>query len=194
MSPLAAYYSGTRGTGKFSLLSAYDPAFRWGHRGDDSFKSDYFQVNDSSDLIHFYLRSMTNSPNNRLSRDIPLRDATRTGATYKVVTRRGKTTACVNGSEFTTEFRRDGNYKGLVGIQASNQYFRCKRFTIKAPIQKLYITTTDVFSVDTIVYRADMENNHPSGSKIVKIAAINTGDGNHQDLAFAYRGQANPGQ
>lgn len=194
MSPLSAYYSGTRGTGKYSILTSYDPSFRWGHRGDDSFKADYFQIDDANDRISVNIRAMSNYNNNRLSRETAFRDETRTAAKYVVDTRKGRTILYVNGVEFSTDFRRDGNYKGLVGIQASNQYFRCKSLVIKVPTQKLYITTTDSFSVNDVVYYAGIENNHPAGSKIVKIAAINTGNGTHRDLAFAYRGQTNPGQ
>lgn len=193
MSPLSAYYTGTRGTGKYSILTTYDPAFRWGHKGDDATKTDYFQINDGSDYIHFYQRNVTQYPNNRLSRNTNLRDQTRTACTYRVVNRKGKSFAYVNGTELTTEIRRDGAYRGLVGIQASNQYFRCKSLKLKIPTQKLYVTTTNSITVGKTVYNSGTEHHHPAGSKVVKISSINTGTGNHQDFAFAYNGQRGNG-
>lgn len=189
MSPLDSYTSGTRGTGRYGILTSYDPSFRWGHRGDDSFKSDYFQVYDAGDWIGFWIRTMSNYGNNRLSRDIPLRDATRIGCTYKVDTRKGRTTTYINGTEFSVDHRRDGNYRGLVGLVSSNDRFRCKRLTIKVPTQKLYITTSNSISVDSIAFLTGMEIAHNAGRKVVKLSSHNTGDGSHADLAFAYRGQ-----
>ena len=196
MSPLSAYDSGTRGTSDYGILTSYDPSFRWGHRGYDSFKTDYFRIDDAEDDIAFYIRSASNYTNNKLSRNGgSLQTQTRLPATYVVDNRKGFTQVYVNGDLLTKEFRRDGSYKGLPGIYTdANTNMRCKSLTIKAPIQKVYLTTTDSFTVGHIVYRSGAEHNHPSGSRVVKLASTNTGSGSHVDLAFAYRGQRGNGE
>ena len=194
MSPLDGYSSGTRGTGRYGILTSYDPAFRWGHRGDDSFKSDYFQVHDAGDAITFLLRSASNYPNNRLSRNTQLRNELRTAALFRVDTRKARTQTSINGVEFSTDYRRDGNYKGLVGLVNSNDRMRCSRLTIKIPTQKIRITTANNITTSSIVYRTGSEILHPIGRKVVKLASVNTGNGSHQDLAFAYNGQNGNGR
>jgi hypothetical protein len=190
MSPLSGYSTGTRGTAAFGLCAAYDPAFRFGHRGYDSFKTDYLTIDDSGQDFLYYIRSMSNYPNNRPDRVTSVLNATRTAASYKVVSRKAKTTVYFNGDVFTEEFRRDGHYKGLVGLYANgNTNFRCRRLTIKAATQKIYITTSNSIAADSKVYQSGADHQHPVGSKVVKIASINTGNGSHVDLAFAYRGQ-----
>ena len=195
MSPLSAYTSGTRGTAAFGLCAAYDPSFRWGHRGYESFKSDYLAIDDAGQDFIYYIRSVSNYNNNRPDRVTAVLNATRTAATYKVISRKGTTKVLFNGEEFTEEFRRDGHYKGLVGVYTNgNTSFRCKSLSIKLATQKLYVTTGNSISVDSTVYRTGIEHNHPSGSKIVKIASINTGGGSHKDLGFAFRGQYGNGE
>jgi hypothetical protein len=195
MSPLSAYTSGTLGNSAFGILTAYDPAFRWGHRGFDGFKSDYFVIDDVNQDMYFVIRSMSSYPNNRPDRVAGVLSAIRQPATYKVDSRKHRTTCYFNGNEFTTEHRRDGHFKGLVGIfNNTSTNFRCRRLTIKVPTQKLYITTTDsITTASGPVYQSGIDHTHPSGSRVVKIASINTGTGNHQDLAFAYRGQSGSG-
>lgn len=194
MSPLDGYTSGTRGTGKYGIQTTYDPSFRWGHRGDDVAKTDYFQVNDASDYLGVWLRNMGNYTNNRLSRDTALLNATRIGCTYKIDTRKGRTITYINGSEFSTDYRRDGNWKGTVGLVSNNDRMRCKRLTIKIPTQKLYITTNDPIPDNVNIYLTGIEIPHAAGRKVVKISSHNTGNGNHTDLAFAYRGQNGNGE
>ena len=190
MSPLSAYSSGTRGTAAFGVCTSYDPAFRWGHRGYDTFKSDYFIIDDANQDLYFAIRSMSNYANNRPDRDTATLNLIRGAAKYRVDNRKAKSTVYINDQEFTTEFRRDGAFKGLVGIFSNgNTNFRCKKLTIKIPTQKLYITTSDSFTVGHIAYESGFDHTHPIGSKIVKIASINAGDSSHVDLAFAYRGQ-----
>jgi len=195
MSPLSGYTSGTRGTSAFGLCAAYDPAYRWGHRGYDSFKSDYLIIDDAGQDFYYAIKSMSNYPNNRPDRVTAVLNATRTAATYKVVSRKAKTVVYFNGEEFTTEFRRDGHYKGLVGIYTNNNTnFRCKSFKIKQATQKLYLTTNDSFTTGDTVWTTGTRNSHVSGSRLLKIASINTGEGNHKDLAFAYSGQYGNGE
>jgi hypothetical protein len=195
MSPLSAYSSGTRGTAAFGLCTSYDPAYRWGHRGYDSIKSDYFIIDDVNQDLYFAIRSMTNYNNNRSDRDVDTLNLTRGAAKYRIDNRKAKSTVYINDQEFTTEFRRDGAFKGLVGIFSNaNTNFRCKNLTIKVPTQKLYITTTDSFTVGHTVHESGFNHAHLAGSKIVKIAAINSGDSSHVDLAFAYRGQQFAGE
>ena len=191
MSPLSAYDSGTRGTTAYGILTAYDPAFRWGHRAYDGGKTDYFIIDDANQDFYFHIRNMTNYPNNRMDRLAAVQTATRLPATYRVDSRKHRTTCYFNGDEFTTEHRRDGHFKGLVGIYTNtNTNFRCRRLTIKVPTQRLYITTTDNITTGSgPVYQSGIDHSHPAGSRVVKIASINTGTGNHRDLAFAYRGQ-----
>lgn len=189
MSPLDGYTSGTRGAAAFGLLSSYDPAFRWGHRGYETFKSDYLIIDDGNQDFYFAIRSMTNYGNNRADRVTAILNATRTAATYKVDTRKYLTTVYFNGEEFTQEFRRDGNFKGLVGLFTNgNSQFRCKRMTIWIPTQKIYITTNDSIPSSGNIHRTGAEKKHFTGDRIVKISSTNTGDGSHKDLAFAYRG------
>ena len=195
MSPLSGYSTGTRGTAAFGLCAAYDPSFRGGHRGYDSFKSDYLSIDDVNQDFTYYIRSMSNYNNNRQDRVTAVLNATRTAASYKVVSRRAKTVVYFNGEEFTEEFRRDGHYQGLVGLYSNgNTNFRCRRLTIKAATQKLYITTADSIAVDSKVYQSGADHHHPIGSKVVKLASINTGNGSHADLAFAFRGQRGNGE
>lgn len=190
MSPLDGYSTGTRGTAAFGLCAAYDPSFRWGHRSYDSFKTDYLTIDDAGQDFLYYIRSMSNYNNNRPDRVTAVLNATRTAATYKVISRKAKTQVFFNGEEFTEEFRRDGHFKGLVGVYTNgNSQFRCKRFTIKYPTQRLYITTGDSISTGVRVFQTGTEINHYAGDTVVKIATVNTGNGNHRDLAFAYRGQ-----
>lgn len=195
MSPLSAYTSGTLGNTGFGILTAYDPAYRWGHIGYNTFKSDYFIIDDLNQDMYFGIRSMTNYGNNRPDRVAGVIAAIRQPATYKVDSRKHRTICYFNGDEFTTEHRRDGHFKGLVGIfNNTGTNFRCRRLTIKVPTQKLYITTTDSITTSSgLVYQSGIDHTHPAGSRVVKIAAINTGTGNHQDLAFAYRGQTGSG-
>lgn len=195
MSPLDGYSTGTRGTNDFGILTSYDPAFRWGHRGFDSFKSDYFNVDEAGDRIYFAIRAMSNYLNNRLSRDTTLRDTLRVPAVYEINNSKNKTRVTINGNLLTEEFRFDGAFKGLVGLfHDSNTSFRCARFIIKAPTQLITITTANSISADTMIYRTGAECTHSIGDKIVKIASTNTGGGNHADLAFAYRGQRGNGE
>lgn len=194
MSPLANYDSGSRSGGRYGIQTSYDPAYRWGHRSDDSFKSDYFQIYDDGDWIGFWIRSVSNYGNNRLSRNTDLRNQTRMGCNYKVETRKGRTITYVNGTEFSTDNRRDGNYRGCVGLVFSNSNAKCRRLKISIPVQKIYITTNDSFSNDSIVYRTGTEIFHPAGRRVVKTASINMGTGNLSDLAFAYRGQNGNGE
>ena len=157
MSPLASYYTGSRGTGGYGILSSYDPAFRWGHRGYDSFKSDYFIIDDANDVVTFNVRSVSNYQNNRLSRNTALRTKTRGPVKYRLDNRKYKSKTYIDDLEFSDDFRRDGNYKGLVGIFSNgNTNFVCKRLTIKLPLLKLYLTTTDNFSVNDVVYRLSL--------------------------------------
>ena len=195
LSPLAGWDSGTRGTTDYGILTSYDPSFRQGSRSFDSFKTDILRIDDASDLISFYIRSMSNYPTNRLSRDTSIRDQTRVGSVYEVDTREAFTTVKINGLELTKEFRRDGNFKGLVGIYTdANTSMRCRRLIIKIPTQILTITTTNPIAVDSMVYRTGTENLHTAGRTVLKIASINTGEGSHTDLAFAYRGQYGNGE
>ena len=195
MSPLDGYYTGTRGTADYGILTSYDPAFRQGSRSFDSFKTDIFRIDDGADAIAFYIRTASNYPNNRLSRDNDLRTLTRGPVSYKVDNRKSFTKCYINNVEFTNELRRDGAFKGLVGIFSdAASSMRCKSMKIKAPTQKLYITTTANFTVGHVAYRSDTEHNHPVGSRIVKISSSNTGGGSHADLAFAYRGQRGNGE
>lgn len=196
MSPLSAYDVGTRGAAAYGILTAYDPSFRWGHRGFDGFKSDYFVVDDANQDFYFNLRSMTNYPNNRPDRLTRVQDAIRLPARYTVDSRKHRTTCYFNGEEFTTEHRREGHFKGLVGIfNNGNTNFRCNRLIIKVPTQKLYITTTDNITTGSgPVYESGLDHTHPANSRVVKIASINTGTGNHADLAFAFRGQSGNGE
>lgn len=193
MSPLSNYTSGTRGTGAFGIATAYDPSFRIGHRAFDSFKSDYFVVDEGNLDVVFYIRSMSAYNNNRQDRDSTLLNITRNPALYRVDTRKMRTTVSIAGQEFTTEYRRDGSFKGLVGLISANNNFRCRRLTIKVPTQKIYITTNNTISNGSIVYRSGIDHQHPAGSKVVKISSINTGNGSHKDLAFCYRGQNGSG-
>lgn len=194
MSPLDGYSSGTRGGAAYGLLSSYDPAFRWGHRGYDSFKTDYLVIDDANQDFYFGIRSMNNYANNRPDRNTAILNATRTAATYKVDTRKGLTTVYFNGDEFTQEFRRDGNFKGLVGLYTNaNSQFRCKRMTIWVPTQKLYVTTNSTIPSTGRIYRTGAEMKHFAGDRIVKLSSINTGDGSHRDYAFAYRGARGDG-
>ena len=197
MSPLAQFDTGTRDGDDFGILNSYDPAFRKGHRGYDSFKTDYLRIDDNADNISFYMRAISNYPANRLSRDNTFRTSLREPAFYRIDSRKGRSTITINGQEFTQEYRREGNFKGLVGFfTENNTSFHCQRFTIKIPTQKLFFTSAATFVVDPTkrVYRSGMEKPHTAGSKIVKIASINTGNGNHTDLAFAYRGQYGNGE
>lgn len=194
MSPLSAYSSGTRTTQAFGIITSYDPAYRWGHRGYDSFKSDFFAISEVDQDVVFYIRAMSNYVNNRPDRDAELQTIIRQPALYRVENRKGLTKAYINNREFTTEYRRDGAFKGLVGIYTnSNSNFRCKSLTIKLPTQKLYITTANTINVDAKVYESGSDHQHPIGSRVVKIASINNGTGSHRDLAFAYIGQDGSG-
>jgi len=190
MSPRSSYSSGTLGTTAFGILSAYDPAYRWGHRGYDSFKTNMFTIDDANQDVLFYIRSMSNYTNNRPDRVASFRTIIQNAATYKIETRRMRTIAYINGQEFTTEFMRNGNFKGLVGIYTNgNTNFRCKSLRISIPTQKIYITTSNEISVDQKVYESGIDHTHEVGSRVLKISSINIGDGSHSDLAFAYRGQ-----
>ncbi len=194
MSPLSGYATGARGSAGFGLLSAYDPAFRWGHRGYDGFKTDYLIVDDANADVYYYIRAMTNYNNNVPSRNTPFLNAIRAPATYRVDTRKSRTLVTINGEEFTTEFRRDGAFKGLVGLFCSgNTNMRCRRLVIKSPVQKVTVTTENNIPNGSTVYRTSIDHTHPVGSRVVKIASINTGTGNHKDLAFGYRGQNGSG-
>lgn len=194
MSPLSNYTSGTRGTTAYGIMTSYDPSFRVGHRAYDTFKADYFAIDDGNLDVAFYIRAMSNYNNNRQDRDTTLQTITRGPALYRVDNRKMRTIASIAGEEYTTEFRRDGAFKGLVGLFVnSNPNFRCKRLTIKVPTQKLYLTTGNSISTGIIAYRSGLDHQHPSGSKVVKIASINTGNGSHGDLAFAYKGQDGSG-
>jgi len=190
MSPLSSYSSGSIGTTAFGLLTSYDPAYRWGHRGYDSFKTDMLTIDDANQDALFYIRSMSNYTNNRPDRVASFRTKIQNPALYRVENRKMRSTVLINGEEFTTEFRRDGAFKGLVGLYTNgNTNFRCKSLKIKAPTQKIYITTANAISVDQKVYESGIDHIHPMGSRVLKISSINTGNGSHSDLAFAYRGQ-----
>lgn len=195
LSPLSGWDSGTRGTTDYGIMTSYDPSFRQGSRGFDSFKTDILRIDDAGDAINFYIRSMSNYTSNRLSRDTSIRDQTRVGSVYEVDTREAFTTVKINGLELTKEFRRDGNFKGLVGIYTdANTSMRCRRLIIKVPTQILTVTTTNTIAVESMVYRTGTENLHNAGRTVLKIASINTGEGSHTDLAFAYRGQYGNGE
>ena len=195
MSPLSAYSSGTRGTAAFGMIAAYDPSFRWGHRGYDTFKSDYLVIDDVNQDLSYSIRSVTNWVNNRPDRVTSVLNKTRGPVTYKVENRKAMTRVTMDGEELTTEYRRDGHFKGLVGIYTNaNTNFRCKRFTIKEATQTLYLTTNNSISVGATVYTTGIEHVHPIGSRVLKIASVNTGGGSHKDLAFAYRGQYGNGE
>jgi hypothetical protein len=194
MSPLDGYSTGSRGTAAYGIMTTYDPAYRSGHRGYDQMKSDYFVIDDSQDRIYFHMYSTTVDQNCRLSYNPTLRNTTRGPATYTVVCRDSKDYVYINGELFTSDFRRDGNYKGLCGLYTNgNANFRCRRLKISAPTQKLYITTTDDLIVGNTIYRSGTEVAHVAGQRVLKIASINTGNGSHQDLLFAYRGQNGSG-
>lgn len=195
LSPLSAYGSGTRGSAPFGICAAYDPSFRWGHRGYDTFKSDYLIISDVDQDLTYCLRSMGNYNNNRPDRVASVSTLIQGPVAYKVVNRKAKSVVYMNGQELTTEFRRDGHFKGLVGVYTNgNASFRCRSLKISQATQKLYITTTDTFSVDDVVWTTGMDHSHLSGSRLLKIASINTGQGNHKDLAFAYSGQNGSGE
>ena len=190
MSPRSAWTSGTLGTAAFGLLTSYDPAYRWGHRGYDSFKTDMLTIDDANQDALFYIRSMSNYVNNRPDRVPAFRTTIQNPAKYRVENRKMRSTVYINGEEFTTEFRRDGAFKGLVGLYTNgNTNFRCKSLRILMPTQKIYITTANSISVNQKVYESGIDHTHLVGSRVLKIASINTGTGSHSDLAFAYRGQ-----
>lgn len=190
MSPLSAWSSGTLGTAGFGIITAYDPAYRWGHRGYDSFKSNYLVIDDANQDAYFAIRSMSNYPNNRPDRVASFRTTIQNPASYKVDIRKMRAYVTINGSEFTTEFLRNGAFKGLNGIfSGGNTSMRCRSLKISIPTQKIYITTADAISVGTRVYESGIEHPHAAGSRVLKIASINMGAGSHPDLAFAYRGQ-----
>lgn len=190
MSPRSAWTSGTLGSAGFGLITSYDPAYRWGHRSFDGFKTDYLVIDDANQDAYFYIRAMSNYPNNRPDRLSSFRTIIQNPATYRVENRKMRSTVYINGQEFTTEFRRDGAFKGLVGLFTNrNTSFRCKSLKIKMPTQKIYITTTDNILVDSRIYESGIDHVHPVGSRVLKIASVNTGTGSHSDLAFAYRGQ-----
>jgi hypothetical protein len=193
MSPLSAYDSGTRGTTAFGIITSYDPAFLLGHRGYDSFKTDYLTNDDGGQDLLFYIRAVSNYNNNRADRDATTLAISRAPAMYRVDTRKMRTTVTIGGEEFTTEYRRDGGFKGTVGIYTNlNTNFRCRSLRIKLPTQKLYITTGNSITNGSTVYESGLEHNHPSGSKIVKIASVTAGGG-HTDYAFTYLGRNGSG-
>ena len=195
MSPLSAFSGGTRGDADFGLMTSYDPSFKWGHRGFDSFKTDYLRIDDNADVITFNIRAMSNASNNRLSRDGALRTKLRSPALYRIDTRKNFTSVYIDNVLFTKEYRRDGGFKGLVGLFVdANTNFSCAHLTIKTPTQKLYITTTDNIIADSRVFRTGAEIAHVIGSKIVKIASVHTTGSSHVDLAYAYRGQNGNGE
>jgi len=195
LSPLNNWDTGTRGTQDFGLLTSYDPAYRKGHRGYDGFKTDYFRIDDAADAIDFMQRWVTTYQNNRLSRDTNLRTITRGPATYRVDCRKAMSTVYINGKQFSKEYYRNGNPKGLVGIyNDGNVSMHCRRLTISLPCQRVYITTTDAIAPNQRIWRSGIERVKTAGARLVKIASINTGEGNHTDLNFAYRGQYGNGQ
>jgi hypothetical protein len=194
MSPLDGYSTGSRGTRAYGIMTSCDPSFRPGHRGYDSFKSDYFVINDAGDQIYFHIRTATVDQNNRLSLNPTLRNITRGPATYTVVCRDSKDYVYINGELFTSDYRRDGNFKGVVGIYSNaNTNLRCRRLKISVPTQRLYITTTDDLIVGNEIFKSGIEDAHITGQRVVKIASVNTGNGNHKDLLFAYSGQNGSG-
>lgn len=195
ISPQDGWDSGTRGTNDYGLLTSYDPSFRWGHRGYDTFKSDYLVIDEAADRIYFGIRSMSNYANNRLSRNTTLRDELRLPTRYKIDNSKNRTRVYYNDKLLTEEFRFDGAFKGLVGFfHDNNVSVRYKNLTIKAPTQLVTITTANSISAGATVYRSGAECTHAIGDKIVKLASTNTGNGNHADLAFAYRGQRGNGE
>ena len=196
LSPLNNYDTGTRGNQDFGILTSYDPSYRKGHRGYDTFKTDYFRVDDAADAIAFTQRWMGSYQNNRLSRDNALRTLVRGPVTYKVDCRKAMATVYINGQEFTKEFYRNGNPKGLVGIyNDANANMHCRRLTISLPTQRVFINTTDVIATNQRIWRSGIERwKNTDNTRVVKIASINTGNGNHTDLNFAYRGQYGNGQ
>lgn len=190
MSPRSAWTSGTLGTAGFGLITSYDPAFRWGHRGNDGFKTDYLIIDDANQDAYFYIRAMANYQNNRPDRVASFRTMIQNPATYRIENRKMRSTVYINGQEFTTEFRRDGAFKGLVGLFTNtNTAFRCRSLKIKIPTQKIYITTANDITVDSRVHESGIDHAHLIGSRVLKIASINTSSSGHCDLAFAYRGQ-----
>ena len=195
LSPLNNWDTGTRGTADFGILTSYDPSYRKGHRGYDGFKTDYFRVDDAADTISFIQRWVSSYTTNRLSRDNTLRTSLRGPATYRVDCRKAMATVYINGKEFNKEFYRNGNPKGLVGIfNDGNAQMHCRRLTISYPTQRLFITTADNIAINQRVWRSGIERWKAAGARVVKIASINTGEGNHADLCFAYRGQYGNGQ
>lgn len=195
MSPLSGYSSGTRGSAAFGICAAYDPSFRWGHRGYDSFKTDYLAIDDANQDLTYMIRSMSNYVNNRPDRVTSILNLVRGPVKYRVDSRKMRTTVTMNGEELTTEFRRDGHFKGLVGIYTNgNTNFRCQRLVIKQPTQKLYLTTTNSIPVDSMAYVSGIDHSHPVGTRVLKIASVNTGNGSHRDYNFAYRGQYGNGE
>ena len=201
ISPLDQYSTGNRGTGDFGIITSYDPAFRPGHRGYDSFKTDYLRIDDAADQISIYTRSVTNYADNRMSRDTGgIRNELRLPATYIVDNRKGMYTAYANGQEISKEFRRDGNFKGITGLFVdSNTQATFRRLKIKVPTVKVYgtiVAGTSLLNipVNNRIWRTGFERLHSAGARVVKIASINTGNGNHTDLAFAQRGQYGNGE
>lgn len=193
MSPLDSYTTGTRGTANHGLVTAYDPVFRWGHRAYDSLKSNYLEIGD--DTLNFLIRGMANYGPNRPSRDTALQTAIRQPCNYKIDTRKGRTQVLINGSEYTTEFMRNGNFKGLAGIYTNgNVNFVCRNLKFKIPTQKITIATGNTISANDRVFQTGAENLHYVGDRILKIGSTTTGLGNHHDLAFAYLGQNGSGE
>lgn len=195
MSPYSNFYNGTLGTANFGILTAYDPSCRWGHRGYDLTKSDILRIDKASNILTFYIRTVSNYFNDRPSYVSDFNNAIVGPATYRVTTSKNFTYVHVNGMELTKEWRRDGSFKGLVGLYINGiNSMTCQRLTIKAPTQLLYVTTTDSFTNNSVVYRSAIESPHYVGDRIVKISSINTGNGSHGDLAFAFRGQNGSGE
>lgn len=199
------FNAGTRNGDQYGLLFNYDPQFRSANSRNlnDGTQSGYItfkEIGTSGPYLQFNSKCASAGGDNWTNTNLnptPTANVTyllQRPNTQKIEVRNGIIKYFLNGEQFAERFDQSGGHRGLFGCLAwNNPHARIKTLKIYAPTQDLYITTTDSFAANSIVYEAGAEYTHTSGQRILKIASKVVSPGTHDDLAFAYRGAWNSG-
>lgn len=199
ISPLNQYTTGSQGTDYYGLIFGYDPAWRKGHRGNyETTKTGFWRFADIYDTMLIAEKGTAASDWFKPSLDNnntgTIRTQLRGPNTWRYECRNHIAKCFLNGEQIYERFNINGSIRGLFGVSVwNNQNVRVKSITYRAPCQNLFITTTDSFSNENIVYESGSEIYHGAGRKIVKLVSKITSVANHDDLAFSYRGAYDPG-